>query len=166
MSAKHSTKTQAERIETVAEMRRSMLSLTVRDLKMECMPNGRSVLALAMETGVEPDFFYTVLATIDGAVSLYFSNGGGTIGLGEREPIRTAAAALLDFAEKFAPHAQMVADAQAPEPGETQFYFVTAEGLRRYAAQELDLGEDRDAFSPIFYTSHDLLSRIHEYSDV
>jgi hypothetical protein len=142
-----------------------MLSLTVRDLQMDTMPDERSILAMVIETGVEPDFFYTVVATIDGAVSVYFSNGGGTIGLGEREPVRTAAAELLDLAEHFAPHARHIDDAVVPEPGEVLFHFVTTGGLRSYAAQEQELGEDRDAFSPIFYASHDLLSRIREHSD-
>jgi hypothetical protein len=158
-------RTKEERIAIAAELRNRMLSLTLADLSPIEIPEERSILALAIDTGVEPDFFYTLVATIDGAVSLYFSSGGATIGLGEREPIRTLAAEVLLFAENFLLHARPVQNPEVPEPGEVIFHFVTRSGLRVYSAPEEDLGEERDNLSTLFLASHDLLSLVREYSD-
>src|SRR5260221_10737211 len=50
-----------------------------------------------METGY-PEAVVSLLALADGTASLYFSNGGGIIGSGQREGPAVAARALVAFA--------------------------------------------------------------------
>ena len=105
-----------------------MLALTLDGLNLAKLPEGRRIVAMLMETGID-DSAYSLLATVDGAVSLYFSNGGGIIGAGEHERPRTAAAAFLDLAEHFAARAVPASDTPLPEDRQVIFYFVTTEGV-------------------------------------
>ena len=148
-----------ERIAAIAEMRERMLSLTLVDLGLTGLPEGRQVLGMLMETGVE-DAAYSLVSTADGAVSLYFSNGGGTIGAGEHETVRTAAAEFLDFGEHFLVHAAPASGTPLPEDGQVIFYFVTPRGVLYYSAAEVELGEERDPLTPLFFAAHAVISEV------
>ena len=61
----------------------------------EAGPDG--VWGVVMETGY-PGVVATLVAVADGAVSLYFSNGGGIIGMGSQEGPQRAGRELLGLA--------------------------------------------------------------------
>lgn len=155
----------AEDVAMVATLRSRALSLTLDDLRLQALPAGRSILAVLMETGVNGRRAYSLVAIADGTVSLYFSNGGGRIGAGEHEPVRTAAAAFLDLAQHFLPAAASCADTALPTDGNVKFFFVTTAGLLSYSAVEAELGEDRDRLTPLFYAGHAVLTEIRKLEE-
>ena len=61
---------------------------------------GHPVFGVLMET-VYDNTIVTLSAMGEGSVSLYFSNGGGIIGLGEYDEPRKACLSLLSFAQEF-----------------------------------------------------------------
>jgi len=144
-------------------MRAAMLSLTPADVHVG-LPAGRRLVGMVMETGIE-DAAYSLVAIADGTVSLYFSNGGGTIGAGQHETVRTAAAQFLDLAEQFVSRASTTSRTPLPGDGEVFFYFRTPDEVLRYAAEEIDRGEERDEFSPLFFAGHAVISEIREIQE-
>lgn len=145
-----------ELAEIYTGMRGSALGLTDQDIGEL---KGKTVWAVLMETGHE-GAVVTVVAVAEGTASLYFSNGGGMIGLGEHEHVRTAALALVKGAEVQLEHMKRTGKFPVPMPGQTIFYVVTPEGVFTYSAKEDDLGNNRDKLSPLFYEGHELITQM------
>lgn len=122
------------------------------------------VLAVVMDTGY-PQGAFTLVATVDGSVSLYFSKGGGIIGAGAQPEGAAAAKALLADATKFV--GKMVPAKETPVvmPGITTFYVVTGKGILTVSANENDFGEGRHDLSPLFHQAHELISEIRKIDE-
>lgn len=103
-----------------------------------------------METGYK-DAVVTLAAITDGAVSLYFSNGGGIIGLGEHEGPQKACLSFLAIAKQFTSHLRPAKEFPLPQNGYVTFYFLTINGVLTYSAKEAELGNNRLALSPLFH---------------
>src|SRR5579871_47569 len=117
------------------------------------------ILALLMETG-HPRAVATLAGVVDGSVSLYFSNGGGSIGAGTHAAVADANARWLDAGVSVLSQLQDVEDPAPPDVGVTQFVVVTRTGLRGASAPERELGEGRHALSAFFYSAQDVITQI------
>ena len=49
-----------------------------------------------------------------------------------------------------------------PADGETRFFFLTFDGIRSYAAREVELGEERDSLSPLFHAGHSVITAVRQ----
>lgn len=89
-----------------------------------------AVLALVTDWRSLPDYQVTIVATIDGAVSIYYSNGGGVIGAGEHEHIWELARRVLELANQM--RDQFTPVEQVPETDEhhMRMTMVTDAGWR------------------------------------
>jgi hypothetical protein len=117
------------------------------------------VWGVVMETGYE-EAVATLVALADGTVSLYFSNGGGIIGLGAHEEIQRASQALLEFAPGFAKYCQPATKNPLPRREHTSFYLLLHNAILTADAREADLGNDRHDLSPLFHRAHKLITEI------
>lgn len=102
----------------------------------------------------------TVVAIADGTVSLYFSGGGGTIGLGPHEGPRRASAALLKEAPRFIPNAVRTSEFPLPAPNRVRFYFLTFAGVLTAEAADDDLQAGKNPLSPLYQLHQTLLTEI------
>jgi hypothetical protein len=112
-----------------------------------------------METGY-PEAVLSLLALANGTASLYFSNGGGIIGSGQREGPAVAARSLVAFAAHNLGYLAETADYPLPQPGRTRFYVLTANGVVSADAPECEFGENRHVLSPLFYAAQGLITEI------
>lgn len=71
----------------------------------------------------------TLVLTIDGAVSLYFSNGSSVIGSGKFPAVSQAAEALMHRAQQSFKEGQQVSTHILPDTGQLQFFCRTANAL-------------------------------------
>lgn len=117
------------------------------------------VYAVLMETGY-PEAVATLVSASDGSTSLYYSNGGGTIGAGGHAGPKAASKKLVAMAAPFLKHMTKTEKSPLPKEGFTQFYVVTRSGLFAAEAKEEDLGESRLALSPLFHAAHELIHEI------
>ncbi|HLU11028.1 MAG TPA: ankyrin repeat domain-containing protein [Oceanobacillus sp.] len=122
------------------------------------VPSDR-VWGILMEVGLQ-DAVFTLVAIIDGTVSLYFSNGGGIIGSGQHEAPRKAGEALLKLAPQFLHHAQPTTTFPLPRSGYARFHFLTFDGHFTAEAKEDDLTNNQHPLSPLFFAGNDVLTRI------
>lgn len=117
-----------------------------------------------METGY-PEAVVTLIALSDGTASLYFSNGGGMIGLGQHEGPAVAARSLISFADHNLTQLAPASDTPLPQPGHTRFYVLTRSGTLTAEAKEMDLGENRHVLSPLFYSAQELITEMREVEE-
>jgi hypothetical protein len=117
------------------------------------------ILALLMETGY-PEAVATLVVVVDGTASLYFSNGGGLIGVGTHATVAEASRRWLEMGQQFLPQLPVIADPPLPSEGLTQFVAVTWKGLRGVVTPEEKLGEDRHPLSPLVYAAQDVIAQI------
>ena len=147
--------------ESAAGLRQMVLSLQPQELGVDpgTLPHG--VWGILLETGSERGA-YTLVVLADGTTSLYFSTGGGIIGAGAHETVRSAAAVFLRVASRYASDARPSSAPPLPQAGDTAFHFLTADGLRSYLAREADLGEGRDYLSSLFHAGHAVISELRQ----
>lgn len=137
-------------------MREQVLKL---DEKQIGVLKDKPVWAVLMETGY-PEAAATLVAIADGSASMYFSNGGGMIGAGEHENVRSASMGLVKIAGDFLKEMKKVEVFPTVKPGDTTFYVVTPKGVFTYTAKEDDLGEKRDRLSKLFYQGQELITQM------
>ena len=137
-------------------LRQQLLVLDPKTIGLGLSSTNR-VWAVLMETGY-PEAVVTLATILDGTVSLYFSNGGGIIGVGQHEEPRRTCLALLAVAPEFLKHAQPTKDFRLPKIGHTRFIFLTYEGAFAVEAVEDDLGNQRSPLSPLFYKAQDVIT--------
>ncbi len=149
--------------ETYVKLRDQVLGLSQGE-----PPTGDSAtgtLAVVMDASVG-DHCYTFVAAADGALSLYFSNGGGIIGMGEyTQPGRMA----REFVRESAHHLSslvLAAEFPLPPPRHVALHLVTTGGVFRAVEKEKDLGNDRVALSPFFHQAHRLIGVIRQVSEM
>jgi hypothetical protein len=107
-----------------------------------------------------PEALVTLVALADGSVSLYFSNGGGIIGMGSHARPQRAAQALLAAAPEFRQHCQPTTKYPLPQKNHVHFYLFTHHATLTAEAREQDLLRDHNPLSPLFHKAHELITEI------
>jgi hypothetical protein len=139
------------------DLRRQVL--TTSPAKIGISPGSPDeVWAVMMETGY-PEAVVTLVALADGTVSLYFSNGGGIIGVGQHEGPRKASMGLLSSSQDFLKQATLTKAFPLPSIGKTRFYFLTLQGVRTVEFKEDDLGNNKLQLSPLFYKAQEVITQ-------
>ena len=142
-----------------SDLRIAVLNLKGPEIGLK--ENSPEIIACLMETGYE-DGSATLVMVADGTVSLYTSNGGGTIGAGEHEKIRDEAKTFLKLALAKVAEMQPVTSYPVPINGHTTFYFKKSGKIYSHTEKEDDLGNNRSTFSKIFLQGHAVISGIQE----
>jgi hypothetical protein len=133
--------------------------LTTKPESLGLRPRESDVWGIIMETGY-PGAVVSLVTLADGTVSIYFSNGGGIIGLGPHPEPHRIGKELIASAQKFSLQATATKIFPLPKQSYTRFYFLTGNGVVSAEAKEDDLGNQRDALSPLFHKAHELISAI------
>jgi len=147
---------------TVADVYRDLRQqvFTIAPSKIGVSPTSPDqVFAVMMETGYQ-GAVVTLVAIADGTVSLYFSNGGGMIGIGQHEGPRKAGMVLLSFSRDFLKQASLTKSFPLPNRGKTRFYFLTQEGVRSTPEfDEKELGSGKSPLSPLFHKAQAVITQ-------
>jgi hypothetical protein len=145
--------------EAYSELRKMVLSTTPKDIGLKPKPN--EVWGVLMETG-HPKAVATLVALADGTVSLYFSSGGGVVGLGLHAGPHQTAQSFLRESQQFSKQAQPTTTFPLPRPTFTRFYLLTGTQVLTVEAKEDDLGYGRHPFSSLFHKGHELITEIRK----
>ena len=133
--------------------------LTIDPAKMRLQRSGTNqAWGVLMEIGY-PGVIVTLVTLADGTVSLYFSTGGGIIGVGQHEGPRKASESFLAYAQGFLGHAKPTRDFPLPKQGNIRFYFLTFDCILTVEAKEDDLKGNRLELSPLYHKAHEVITR-------
>lgn len=138
---------------------RNMVLSTKPDSIGVKLKDTNEVWGVVMETGY-PEAVVSLVALADGTVSLYFSNGGGIIGLGPHAGPYSAAQSFLEASQQFSKQVQLTRIYPLPKPSYTRFYLLTGNGVLTAEAKEDDLVNNRLPLSPLFHKGHELISEV------
>jgi hypothetical protein len=83
---------------------------------------------LVIETGY-PDAVATMIILADGTVSLYFSSGGGLVGLGDHDHISEAGHRLLSLTTDFVSCFEESREFPLPDKGQIRIYLMAYSGI-------------------------------------
>jgi hypothetical protein len=133
--------------------------LTTKPELIGLHPRENEVWGVVMETGY-PSAVVSLVALADGTVSMYFSNGGGIIGLGPHPTPHRIGQELITLSQKFSSFAAATKAFPLPRISYTRFYLLTGAGVIFVEVKEDDLGNGRDVLSPLFYKAQELISSI------
>ena len=148
--------------DSVSDDLRSMaLNLSPNDIGITRKNFPHEVWGVVMETGMEKGF-YTLVVLADGSTSLYYSNGGGIIGAGEKPEVQETSRQFIEWGNRFVGSAKPVSSTQPPGNGTTKFFFLTFEGVQTYLAPEIELGEERDRLAPLFHAGHAVIAAVRQ----
>lgn len=114
-----------------------------------------------METGYA-EGVATLAALSDGTVSLYFSNGSGTVGAGQHAGPAMAARQLGVIAARYAPNMPILLQATLPKLDETKLYVLTGGVVRGVAGRQEDFGNNRMPQSPLFHAAHNVITAMRQ----
>jgi hypothetical protein len=128
------------------------------------LPTDRRVGAVLMEIAYQKAVA-TLVSFVDGTTSLYFSGGGGVIGAGQHQQVRTAAAVLLATAERHLQELAPTTETPLPELGRVRFYVRTPDGTLAADASETDLHDRKDPLAPVYYAAHGVIAAIRGVSE-
>ncbi len=117
------------------------------------------VWGLVMECGY-PETVASLVVFADGTVSLYFSNGGGMIGLGSHEGPQRASRALLKIAPRFLGYCDPAAKFPLPLKQHVSFYLFGQDGILSSEARDADISSDNHPLSPLYHIAHELITEI------
>ena len=121
------------------------------------------LIGILMDTTFEDGGSYTLVVMIDGTTSLYYSTGGGIIGIGEHENVKAVAKAYFEAGKNYLSAAKEIKNFPLPKPGNTIFYFITpTKVLRTDEIRENDLGEQKHKLSPLFYKAQDVITQARQ----
>jgi len=137
-------------------LREKLLS---EETRARMSPGARELWGVLMESGYEKAVA-TLVVVVDGTVSLYFSNGGGMIGMGGHEGPRRAGGALLEVAARYPDAAEPTTSYPLPGRGETQFLFLTREGVRATRGKDQDLAHASHPLHALFRQAHEVITEI------
>jgi hypothetical protein len=107
-----------------------------------------------------PEAVATLIGVVDGATSLYFSNGGGVIGAGEHPEVAEATRRWLQVCDQQISRLSATSESLPPTAGLTQFVAVTSDGLLSAVAPEHELGAGKHDLSPLFHAGQNVITQI------
>jgi hypothetical protein len=120
---------------------------------------GRRVIGLVTDIGF-PNGRASTIALFDGSASLYLSNGGGVIGAGFHEPVRSKTFEAIDLAETFLDAASPADSSPLPGANVVRFNFVTSTGVSAVEVPIKDLFNPDHRLSPLFHVVNDVITGI------
>ena len=138
------------------KMRDFAFNIKTAELKI-LKEKSNQIYGVFMETGYK-DAVFSLRCFAEGSISIYFTNGGGIIGIGEHEKARKAGLDFIKEAEKYLEKSILTTNYELPDLNKTIFYILTFDGIYYYETFENDLGNMKSDFSPLFYKAQEVIT--------
>ena len=105
----------------------------------------------------------TLACFLDGTTSLYFSNGGGELGLGQaREEVRNATVAFLRSSEQVLDKMEVTTDFPLPTEGKHAVYLISECAIYKYEIDLQVLESESKEIQFLFFLYQNVLNKIRE----
>jgi hypothetical protein len=154
-------KPKADPAEVVRSLREQALRIAPAEINEWAGAGQTQVWGALMEIGY-PEAAATLVTFIGGTTSLYFSNGGGIIGAGERAGVKETAKQFLALADTLVDNFTLTDEYPLPQAGRVRFYVRTFDGVKTAEADEQDIGQQKDPLSELYYAGHRVIAAIRE----
>jgi hypothetical protein len=121
------------------------------------VPGGRA-LGVIMDIGYETAVL-SIMGLADGTTSMYISNGGGTLGIGDHEQAAASSKRWVEVAET-APGLVEAEDDSLPAEGRVRFNILTTGRRLEAEAPEDELASGSHPLSALYAAGQDVITEI------
>ena len=159
------SKRQEDGEQVYRDLRAQVLTVPASALSLSPTPEHPFVWAAVMDWHVGSGVA-TLVAILDGTVSMYLSSGGGIIGAGAHADVFAVARRFLTTVESHRVALGPTNDPPLPGAGGVRFIARTFEGT--LASPEIpteQVGEGQHALSPVFDVAQELIAVVRQASD-
>lgn len=132
--------------------------LNLSRAEMEIPSSQQGVWGVVVETA-HPDTVASLVALIDGSVSLYVSDGNGCVGCGAQREVRAAGAELLKLANHVVDLTDTTTITALPPAGYVRFYLLIGDELRS-AETRLEEINHSETLGALFFAGQRVLAAI------
>jgi hypothetical protein len=140
------------------KLRDQALSFGSVEIKAPPVVAGGRALGVIMDIGYDTAVV-SVMGLADGTGSMYVSNGGGRIGMGEHENVAAASKRWVAVAET-APGLEEIGEDALPAEGMVRFNVLTT-GARLFAeASETEVSDDAHPLFALYAAGQDVIGQI------
>ena len=145
------------------DLRNMSFKISPDELKLK-LNDDKEVFAVFMETGYNKAAL-SLRCMGEGSISLYFTNGGGIIGIGEHSEARAEGLKLIKMANEYIKLAKLTTNNDLPKVGFTKFYLRTKSGIYVFEDKEDNLGNKKSLFSPLFYQAQNVITEARKIDE-
>jgi hypothetical protein len=124
----------------------------------------RIIYGALLDWGLDQGGVATVFVLQDGSASLYLSSGGGIIGGGFHEPVRSAVRGFLLAFEPFLDTMLPDSDDAPPPSGYTDLRALTTRGRLVVRASTDDLGNRRHPMLDVFHAGQSVITALRQHA--
>ncbi|HME53158.1 MAG TPA: hypothetical protein VKM55_13130 [Candidatus Lokiarchaeia archaeon] len=153
-----------EPVDAIKTLRDKALTVTPDKIGLSRLTANLEVWGVIMEMGY-PEGLATLIVLADGTTSLYFGNGGGIIGGGDHDEVRSEARKFLAMANQALYEMQFTETLPYPLVGRVKFYCRTFDGVFAADAEEDELEENDDVLSTLFQEGNEVIALLRSIID-
>jgi hypothetical protein len=132
------------------------------DENLKLLMEGRPIYAAIVDMDMGKAIA-TLACFIDGTTSLYFSNGGGELGLGQaHEEVRNATVAFLRSSEQILDNIEVANDFALPVEGKHSVYLISENIIYKYEIDLKTIESESKEINFLFFLYNNVLNKIRE----
>lgn len=117
------------------------------------------VWGVMMELG-EPEVVVSLVALVDGSVSIYLSDGAGVIGCGLHPDVGKAASRMLQVAGQVVSFCAPAVHQPMPDEQRVRFYLLTRDGILGGEASRDELDDGALELAELYYAGHTVIGMV------
>jgi hypothetical protein len=144
--------------EIYSKLREQALGFGSVEIKAPPLVAGGRVLGVIMDLGYETAVV-TIMGLADGTTSMYVSNGGGTLGIGDHAQAAAASRRWVELAESAAGLVE-AGDDGLPAAGTVRFNILTTGRPLEAEAREEELASGRHPLSALYAAGQEVIAEI------
>jgi hypothetical protein len=146
------------------ELRQLILTTSPQQLKFAPDDTYPVVYGVITDWHIDEDVA-SILSLKDGSASLYTTSTFGIIGGHGHESVRQAAERCVKIASEFLALSSPAPDYPYPQSGKICFYLLTYDGVRVFAADEIEVYQGTHRATPLFAAAQDVLTALRLVTD-
>jgi len=106
-----------------------------------------------------------LVCVADGTVSIYFGTGGGIIGAGEHDSVRSAARECLKKSEEILEHLKKFDPAHIKNEGKIKFHVLTYDGIRSDEVETNEIENETHYLSEFYYSAQNVITEVRSVEE-
>lgn len=146
------------------DLRNLALNATAEQLQLKLTDNKVEIYGVIMDWDLE-EGTATLISFSTGDASLYLSSGGGYIGSGGYDNVKTAINSLIAISEKHLNKATLSETTELPEKNGLTFYFLTNKGKYRATEKMANIENESSSWLDLFNEANKLITEIRVVSE-
>jgi len=152
-------KKRKDSIDVIEGLREQLFTLNPKSLDIVPSEDLPRVWGFMMELFV-PQTWINLVCIADGTVSIYFGTGGGIIGAGEHDSVRTAARECLKKSEEILENIKNFDPVHLQNEETIKFHVLTYAGIRSDEANADEINSGNHYLSELHYYAQNVITEV------